>query len=336
MRRREFIVLLGGAVAVWPLAAHAQRSAKQNRIAIFHPAIPITHLTETGGGSAWRAFFAELRRLGYVEGENLIVERYSAEGHHERYADLAREIVTRKLDLIVTGTNPVVRAVTAATSTIPVVAFMLDPLKAGLVTSLARPDGNLTGITLDAGIEIWEKRLQMLKEAMPSTAKAAFLGMRGGWEGSSAQVVRDAADRLGISLVFILPEKGTPSEIERVFAAMEQQRPDAVLISGEGDLYANRQLIAELAEKNRLPVMCPYRDYVEAGGLMAYAVDLTELLRRMADNVHQILKGADQPKNCKSARPHLTAGAARPRCRDNRIEIQFAAMHESAFGRKRA
>jgi putative ABC transport system substrate-binding protein len=292
MQRREFIALLGGAAAAWPLAARAQRSATQNRIAIFHPAIPTTHITETGGGSAWRAFFAELRRLGYVEGENLIIERYSAEGHHERYADLAREIVTRNPDLIVTGTNPVVIAVTAATSTIPVVAFMLDPLKAGLVTSLARPGGNLTGITLDAGIEIWEKRLQMLKEAVPSTAKAAFLGMRGGWEGSSEQVLRDAGDRLGISLVLMLPEKGNPSEIERVFAAMGQQRPDAVLVSGEGDLYAHRHLIAELAEKNRLPVMCPYRDYVEAGGLMAYAVDLAELLRRMADNVHQILKGA--------------------------------------------
>src|SRR5262249_17791597 len=188
-QRREFITIIGGAAA-WPVAACAQRRATQNRIAIFHPAIPTTHLTETGGGSAWRAFFAELRRLGYVEGENLVIERYSAEGHHERYADLAREIVTRKPDLIVTGTNPVVRAVTAATNTIPVVAFMLDPLKAGLVTSLARPGGNLTGITLDAGIEIWEKRLQMLKEAMPSTVKAAFLGMRGGWEGPSAQVVR--------------------------------------------------------------------------------------------------------------------------------------------------
>ena len=292
MRRREFIRLLGSAAVAWPLAAHAQRPATQNRIAIFHPAIPTTHLTETGGGSAWRAFFAELRRLGYVEGENLIIERYSAEGHHERYANLAREIVTRNPDLIVTGTNPVVVAVTAATSTIPVVAFMLDPLKAGLVPSLARPGGNLTGITLDPGSEIWEKRLQMLKEAIPSTAKAAFLGMRGGWENSSEQVLRDAGGRLGISLVWMLPEKGTPSEIERVFAAMEEQRPDAVLVSGEGDLYAHRKLIVELAEKNRLPVMCPYRDYVEAGGLMAYAVDLAELLRRMADNVHQILKGA--------------------------------------------
>jgi putative ABC transport system substrate-binding protein len=292
MKRRELITLIGGAVAAWPLTARAQQPATRHRIAIFHPAIPTTLLTETGGGSAWRAFFGELRRLGYVEGENLIIERYSAEGHHERYADLAREIVTRNPDVIVTGTNPVVIAFMAATSTIPVVAFMLDPLHAGLVTSLGRPGGNLTGITLDAGIEIWGKRLQILKEAIPSIAKTAFLGMREGWEGSSGQVLRDAGARLGISLVFILPQEGTPSEIERVFAVMEQQRPDAVLVSGEGDLYAHRRLIAELAEKNRLPALCPYRDYVEAGGLMAYAVDLAELLRRMADDVHQILKGA--------------------------------------------
>jgi putative ABC transport system substrate-binding protein len=292
MRRREFLRALGAAATAWPLAARAQQPATQQRIAIFHPAIPTTLLTETGGGSAWRAFFGELRRLGYVEGENLIIERYSAEGHHERYADLAREIVTRNPDVIVTGTNPVVIAFKAASSTIPVVAFMLDPLKAGLVTSLARPGGNLTGITLDAGIEIWGKRLQMLKEAIPSTTTAAFLGMRDGWEGSSGEVLRAAGAELGISLTFMLPQKGNSSEIERVFAVMEQQRPDAVLVSGEGDLYAHRQLIAELAEKNRLPVMCPYRDYVEAGGLMAYAVDLAELLRRMADDVHQILKGA--------------------------------------------
>jgi putative tryptophan/tyrosine transport system substrate-binding protein len=292
MKRRSFIALLGGAAVACPLAAQAQQPTTQRRIAIFHPAIPTTLLTETGGGSAWRAFFAELRRLGYLEGQNLIIERYSAEGHHERYAGLAREIVARNPDVIVTGTNPVVTAFMAATSTIPVVAFMLDPLKAGLVTSLARPGGNLTGITLDAGIEIWGKRLQMLKEAIPSMAKVAFLGMREGWEGSSGQVLQEVGVRLGISLDFMLPQQGTPSEIGRVFAVMQQQRPDAVLVSGEGDLYAHRKLIAELAEKNRLPAMCPYRDYVEAGGLMAYAVDLAELLRRMADDVHQILKGA--------------------------------------------
>jgi len=291
MKRRAFITLMGAALARSP-AVRAQQSTTQQRIAIFHPAIPTTLLTETGGGSAWRAFFGELRHLGYVEGENLIIERYSAEGHHERYADLAREIVNSKPDLIVTGTNPVVIAFKAATSTVPVVAFMIDPLQAKLVTSLGRPGGNLTGITLDAGIENWGKRLQILKEAIPSATNVAFLGMREGWEGSSGQVLRDVGAQMGISLAFVLPQQGNPSELERVFVALEQQRPDAVLVSGEGDLYAHRQLIAELAEKKRLPMMCPYRDYVEAGALMGYAVDLAELLKRMADDVHKILKGA--------------------------------------------
>jgi hypothetical protein len=154
MRRREFTA--GVLLAAVPWSVRAQQRATQHRIAIFHPAIPTTFLTEAGGGSAWRAFFSELRRLGYVEGENLIIERYSAEGHHERFADLARDIVSSSPALIVTGTNPVVIAFKAVTSTLPIVAFMLDPLKAGLVANLAKPGGNLTGITLDAGIEIWE------------------------------------------------------------------------------------------------------------------------------------------------------------------------------------
>src|SRR3954468_13481382 len=283
--------LLGGAAATWPLVAGAQQAARPPRMAMFNPAIPPALLTETGGGSAWRAFFAELRRLGYVEGQSLIIERYWAEGRQDRYAEVAREIVTRNPDVIVTGTNPVVTAFRAATSTIPIVAFMLDPLKAGLATNLARPGGNLTGITLDAGIEIWGKRLELLKEAVPSTTKAAFLGMREGWEGSFGQFLREAGGRLGISIVSMLPQAGTPAEIERVFAEMGQQLADAVLVSGEGDLYAHRHLIAELANKSRLPAICPYRDYVDAGVLMGYTVDLAELLKRMADDVHQILGG---------------------------------------------
>src|SRR5690242_2535948 len=289
MRRRDFTSGLLLAVATG--SSWAQQRLKP-RIAIFHPAIPTTLLTESGGGSAWPTFFKELRRLGYVEEQNLIIERYSAEGHHERYAGLVHEIVTRNPDLIVTGTNPVVTAFRAATSTIPVVAFMLDPLEAGLVSNLSRPGGNVTGITLDAGIEIWGKRLELLKEAMPSAAMVAFLGMRGGWDGSSGQFLRDASGRLGISLVSMVPDAGTPTEIRRVFAAMAQQKPDAVLVSGEGDLYAHRQLIVELAESNRLPMMCPYRDYVDAGGLMAYTVDLPELMRHLAADVHQVLNGA--------------------------------------------
>jgi putative ABC transport system substrate-binding protein len=288
MKRREFTAGLLFAAAMRPVRAQ-QRAI--SRIALFHPAIPVNLLTETGGGTAWRAFFAELRRLGYFEGQNLVIERYSAEGHHERYADIAREIVNSNPDLIVTGPNPVVLAFRAVSSTTPVIAFMIDPLKAGLVASLARPSGNLTGITLDPGIEIWGKRLELLKEAVPWTTRTAFLGMREGWEGSFGQAMREIASRLGVSLVSMLPDAGTTSEIERVFAEMAGQRPDAVLVTGEGDLYAHPQLIAELAQKYRMPMMCPYRDYVDAGGLMAYTVDLAELLRRMARDVHQVLTG---------------------------------------------
>jgi putative ABC transport system substrate-binding protein len=290
MRRRDF--LAGLLLAAASPASWAQQRAAPPRIVIFHPAIPASLLTETGGGTAWRAFFGELRRLGYIEGQNLIIERFSAEGHHERYADLAREIVARNPDLIVTGTNPVVLAFKAATSAIPLVAFMVDPLKAGLVASLARPGGNLTGITLDAGIEIWGKRLELLKEAVPSTTRVAFLAMREGWEGSFGEAMRDVAGRLGVSLISMLPNMGTVAEIERVFAAIAEQRPDAVLVTGEGDLYAHPKLIVELAEKYRLPTMSPYRDFTDAGGLMAYTVDLAELLRHMAGEVKQILNGA--------------------------------------------
>jgi putative ABC transport system substrate-binding protein len=289
MRRREFTAGVLTFAAMRP--ARAQQRATQRRIAIFHPAIPVAFLTETGGGSAWRAFFGELRRLGYVEGQNLLIERYSAEGHHERYADIAREIINSNPDLIVTGPNPVVLAFKALTSAIPIVAFMVDPLKGGLVASLARPGGNLTGITLDPGIELWGKRLELLKEAVPSTTRAVFLAMRDGWDDSFGQALQDIGKQLGISLTAVLPQAGTSGEMERVFAAMPQQRPDAILVSGEGDLYANRQLIAELAQKYRVPTMCPYRDYVDAGGLMAYTVDLAELLRRMARDVQQILSG---------------------------------------------
>src|SRR5436190_18813849 len=121
MKRRDLLSLFGGAAVAWPVGVSAQQRTAQRRIAVFHPAIPTALLTETGGGTAWPAFFRELRRLGYVEGENLIIERYSAEGHHERYPDVIREIVTRNPDVIVTGTNPVVTAFTAATSTIPIV-----------------------------------------------------------------------------------------------------------------------------------------------------------------------------------------------------------------------
>lgn len=287
MKRRDFTVCLLIAAAAGP--AWAQPPAKR-RLAILHPAIPATLITED---SFWRGFFADLHRSGYVEGENLIVDRYSAEGHHERYADLAREIVTSRPDVIVTVSTKAVKSPTVATRTIPIVANMLeDPVKAGLVISLARPGINVTGVSRDAGVEIWGKRLQILKEAIPSASTVAFLGFRELWEGPAGQVLRDAGGKLGISLIGMLLNEGTPSEIERVFAAIARQRPDAVLVSGEGDQYAHRQLIVELAEKSRVPVLYATGDYVERGGLMGYVADDAEARRRLVDDVNQIFSGA--------------------------------------------
>ena len=242
MERREFITLAGGAAAAWPLTVRAQQPVTQRRIAIFHPAIPTTLLTETGGGSAWRAFFAELRRLGYIEGENLIIERYSAEGHHERYADMAREIVTRKPDLIVTGTNPVVSAFRAATSTIPVVAFMLDPLKAGLVTSLSRPGANVTGITLDAGIEIWGKRLQILKEAIPSTAAvgALFNPTNPNAKGDT-NAIEEAARKRARHLVVV--NAATDNDVDAAFAMLVEMVLNLKTAKARGLTVSNRMLV---------------------------------------------------------------------------------------------
>jgi putative ABC transport system substrate-binding protein len=278
------VVLIAAARPAW------SEQPPKRRLALLHPAIPAALITDD---SFWRAFFADLRRLGYAEGENLIVDRYSAEGRHERYADLAREIVTSRPDVIVTVSTKVIIALLAATRTIPVVANMLeDPIKAGLVTSLARPGINLTGVSRDAGVEIWGKRLQILKEAIPSASTVAFLGFPDRWEGPAGQVLRNASSRLGISLVGAVLREGTPAEIERVFAEMVRQRPDAVLITGEGDQYAHRQLIVGLAEKYRVPAMYATGDYVERGGLMGYVANDAEAHTRLADDVHQIFTGA--------------------------------------------
>jgi len=288
MRRRDLIAGLLLTTAAQP--AVAQQSTTTHRVAIFHPAIPAARIPED---NFWQPFLADLRGLNDIGGENLLVERYSAEGHHERYADLAKEIVHSNPDVIVTVSIAAVIALTAETKTIPVVASMLeDPLKAGLVTSLARPGSNLTGVSLDAGVEIWGKRLQLLKEAIPSASTVAFLGARQSWAAAAGHVLRGAGARLGISLIPMLLQEGTPSEIERVFALMGQERPDAVLVSGEGDQYAHRQLIVDLAEKYRLAAMYAIGDYAERGGLIAYVADLAELRRRLVDDVRQILKGA--------------------------------------------
>jgi putative ABC transport system substrate-binding protein len=194
--------------------------------------------------------------------------------------------------VIVALGNAIPLAARAANGTIPIVWIGADPIEAGLGASLARPGGNITGVTVYPGAEIWGKRLQILKEAVPWMSKVAYLDIRSQLSAAGQEERRKASRRLQISLIDMLLEGSTPSEVQRVFAEITQQRLDAVMVSGTGDLMAYRQLIVELAEKSRLPAIYGWRQYVEAGGLMAYAPDPVELGRRLANDVHQILDGA--------------------------------------------
>jgi putative tryptophan/tyrosine transport system substrate-binding protein len=291
MTRRKFITLLGGAAAAWPLAARGQQPQKQRRIAFVHSGIPADQLTEAAGPFWVRRFYETLRGLGDVEGGNLVIERYSAGGRSDRFASLAAEVVSRNPDVIVSNHNNLVQALAAATATIPIVGITGDPIAGGLLTSLAHPGGNLTGVSINAGIEIGAKRLQLLKEAMPAAAKVSHL-LSGAWGDETGLSFREAGQHLGIALIANLLPEVNDAQLRRTFAEMAQQQFDAAIVDESGSFLALRALIVELAEKHRLPIIYPYRDYVDLGGLMAYAPDLAELAQRLANNVHQILKGA--------------------------------------------
>jgi len=288
VRRRDFTIGLLLAGAAHPVPAQAQQAAKQHRITII-ASRPVA-LIDDPRSPVFRPFFDELRRLGDIEGQNLAVERYSGGGNPEGYADLAREIVAQKPDVIVAGTNPIAKAIREASGTIPIVWVGVEGIQDGLATSLAHPGGSITGVDLN-DYEVWGKRLQILKEAVPLASKVAFLLLRDTWE-LNRQRLREMGRRLQISLVAMPLAAATPFEYRRVFAEIAPERPDAIIVHDRGDLLHNRQLIVELVEKSHLPAMYGAREFIEVGGFMAYQVDQGEVGRRMADDVHAILNGA--------------------------------------------
>ncbi len=291
MRRRDFLGVLGGAAVAFPFGTQAQQAQKQHRIAFVHSGIPADLLTEAAGPFWVRRFYQTLRALGDTEAGNLVVERYSAEGRSERFVALAAAVVGRNPDVILANSNSLVKTFTMATATIPIVGITADPIAGGLVTSLAHPGGNLTGVSIDAGFEIVSKRLQILKEAVPRSTKVAYL-LSNAWDERMVSSYREAGQQLGMALIGkVLPEVDD-AQLRRAFAEMAQQQFDAALVDEGGSFLALRALIVELAEKHRLPVIYPYRDYVDLGGLITYAPDLGELAQRLANDVHQILNGA--------------------------------------------
>jgi putative ABC transport system substrate-binding protein len=291
MRLTRLTALAASAFLAAPLGAEAQPGSKVSRIAIVVTALPVAEMTESA--PAWRAFFGELRRLGFVEGQNLAVERRSALGHPERFADIAAEVVRLNPDVIVVGGNRIARAVQTATRTTPIVGPALSfPVEYGLATSLARPGGNLTGLTDDAGPEVDAKALELLTEAVPGISRVAYTATTTIWNGPMGQLLREGAQRRGITLFAALMD-GPFLEAQYVetFRALTRSGEQALLVGPTGEHWANRRLIADLAVRNRIPTMTPGRDFVEAGALMAYGVSLSDNWRRAAHYVERILRG---------------------------------------------
>jgi putative ABC transport system substrate-binding protein len=292
MRRRDFITLIGGAAAAWPLVARAQQTAKMKRIAIVAPLDKVSNMTITSRGF-YRAFFEALGALGYAEGQNLLVERYSAEGKFDRFAELARDVVSTRPDLIVTFGGPLAQQFKRATRSVPLIILTADPIVIGLVPSLSHPGGNITGVSVDAGMQIWGKRLGLLIEAIPSTTNTRFLSSQFIWERKEGSAVREAANRAGISLAGALMSSFDKEEYQRVFTSMKQDQVDGLVVSDDREHMTNQMVIVELAAKNRLPAIYPDRQFAEVGGLLAYSADLGWRARRIADIVDKVLKGTN-------------------------------------------
>ncbi|AMN42145.1 ABC transporter substrate-binding protein [Rhodoplanes sp. Z2-YC6860] len=294
MKRREFIALIGGMASAWPLAARGQQS-KVNRIAWVHPSAPLDNLRSSTDVRAYRAFQDELRQLGHIEGTNLTIERYSGAGRLDLYDTLARTVVRSRPSLVFTSGVEMARGLKAATTRIPIVAILNDPVAAGLIDSLAHPGGNITGAAVDAGIEIWTKRLGLLREAVPHATRVGLLSSPGYWEitGRAGEALRAAAPLLGLSVVSCSVDEAAEPDYRRAFATAQQNGVSALLVHDQAENFTNRKLIIELTRQTNLPTIYPYREYVELGGLMAYAVDLPDAFRHGAQYVDQILKGAN-------------------------------------------
>src|SRR6266478_996683 len=297
MKRRDFILGLGGAALCLNAARGQQNppiiqhSTTKKRIA---QVVPSTKVDEMKADPVTKPFFDELKRLGYVEGENLIVERYSGEGRLERYESLAHEVVDTKPDLIFTTGTPLTLRFKAATSTIPIVTFTGDPIRFGIVSSIARPGGNITGVSVDAGVEIWSKRLEMLAEAVPKLVNVVYISTRPNLNGPGARATQEAAKKLGISLVYAtLGSPTTEAEYRRVFDSIQRDQVDGIIFSAEFEHFPHRLLLVQLVRQIRLPAIHEVSDYVEAGGLMSYGLDVKPAVRTMAMKAAEILKGAN-------------------------------------------
>ena len=290
MRRRNFFLslLCYGVAVSRPCLVLAQQATKVYRIAIVAAATPVSEINESN--RFYGPFFEELRRLGYIEGQNLVVERYYAGGQVEHYPEMVSNVVRSSPDVIFVAVTNLLLALKAQTTTIPIVgAFVDDPVAWGYAESLARPGGNITG---SAVLAFGGKRLGLLKEAIPKLSRVGLVvpptlfGQRG------TAILKEASERAGISPVLApLDSPYDETVYRRAFAAMVQAGAEAVYVVGQIENWANRRLIVELAERHGVPAIYISRGFVDIGGLMAYESDVADGFGHAADAVVQILKG---------------------------------------------
>lgn len=292
MRRRDFMI---GAISAGVMSrAAAQPAGNSRRLAIVSVSEPSALMHEQSENRYYRVLFAELRRLGHVEGENLAVERYGREQGTAGLAAVIAEVVRSNPDVVYVLGPGGALGFKRETTRIPVVALTADPIAQGLVQNLARPGGNVTGVSVDTGPSIHGKRIDLLRQMFPAMSKLACLSLRIAWEGVQGPAMRASAEAAGIPLVSVLMELPTSEASYRdAVANVARNGANAIMVADSPDVMTNRSLIAELIGDTRIPAIYPLFELVEAGGLMAYSFDLTELNKRVANNIDAILRGAN-------------------------------------------